>query len=642
MDSDSPIPETDLPPCELIADTGGICLLPFPRFYTPKGSPFHVASVCYLYTSTRVNQNVRKRFASMAEKLPALGIRVTIQSVPQLAPTQAIFTDSGQFPKWVHLDSSLRGDVGRSGGYKISVNQDGIVLHGADESGVQNACATLFQLIEDGPDVPGMEIDDYPVVPYRAVHLDCKGWAPRTPWLRKLIDSLSAIKINVLVLEYEAHLDYPSFPGLSSEGALSAREVQDLDVYARDNGITLVPLLSCVGNAGHVLSRPEYMTLREHPDSARAFCISSPESLDFLVSQINDLLPLHSGKMMHIGGDGAVLLGSHPSTQARAEELGGLDAVYLDYVGAICRYLYAQGVQPLIWDEIIRTMTDEQIKWLPPEAAIVFWLPDGLTPEIAPDVLTHLERYKVLKRPAWGSALISPKERFEAFDTIDAWAEVGELNYISGFMATVRTREFANSALLPPPEAFWPAIYYAADRAWTGKQTIVRELFPQRFVTRFYGVKNLEAQSRIWAGIVHLISDNLVLAHAFFKAEAPHVPKNTETAAFMESWTALQAFMRLFDEIEHSIRSNFIHIQNGTVDTLLAGNLRWRAQELKARIPDIITRFTQSAETMCGDMAVHEFIESAIGYTLRRLDEIEPLLSAFPLPSENLREPLGI
>ncbi len=634
--------EPELPSCELIADTGGVSLLPFPRNYTPRGSPFHVAPVCYLYISSRVNQYVRKRFVAMTDKLPALGIRIHIYSVSQLAPTQAIFTDSGQFPKWVNFEAQLRGDTARAGGYKLVVTQDGIVLHGADEGGVQHACATLHQLIEDGPDVPGMEIEDYPILRYRAVHLDCKGWPPRTTWIKKAIDTLASIKINILILEYEAHFDYPSMPNWAADGALSAREVQDLDTYARENGVTLVPLLSCVGNAGHVLARPEYAALREHPDSARMLCISNPDTLEFLVAQLSDLLPIHSGKMFHVGGDGTFLLGANATTQARAEELGGLDAVYLDHVGSITRFLCSNGVQPLVFDDMLRQMSDEQIKWLPPDVTIVFWLPEGLAPELAQDVLAHLERYKVLGRQAWGSAVLSPSEHFQSFDNIDAWAEIGEMNYITGFMASIRTRDFAKSAMLPPPEAFWARIFYAADRAWSGKQTIVRELFPQRFVTRFFGLKNLETQSRMWAGFVHAIGNNPLMAHTFFSAEAPHVPKNQETAQFLASWNAIQAFMRIFLEVENDVRGNFVNIQNGTADSLLAGHLRWQTQELKARATVLISQFSQIAENISGEWAVHEFIESSVAYTLRRLDEMEPLLAAFPLPAEELREPLGI
>src|SRR5204862_213188 len=207
-------------------------------------------------------------------------------------------------------------------------------------------------------------------------------------------------------------------------------------------------------------------------------------------AQINDLLPLHSGKIFHIGGDDAFLLGSNPATRKRAEELGGLEAVYLDHIGAVSRYLASQSFQPLIWDEMLREMTDEQIKWLTPDAALLFLLHEPLTPELVPDIISHLERYKILRRSAWGATMLSP---------------------------------------------------------------------------------------------------------------------NAPTLQFMEAWSALQEFQRLAAEVESELRGNFIHIQNGTADSLQAGLLRWKVQELKSRAPDLIAHFTQAAERISTELAVQEY-----------------------------------
>ncbi|HLX64424.1 MAG TPA: glycoside hydrolase family 20 zincin-like fold domain-containing protein [Planctomycetota bacterium] len=640
MDSNPEIP-SNLPPFEPIAESGSPALLPFPRHYTQRGSPFHVPPVGYLYVSQKANQNVRKRFLQLTEKIAALGMRAQINSAPQLGPLQAVFTDSAQYPKWVHVDPMLRGEAARADGYKLTVNQDGVVLHANDENGILYGCLTLLQLIEDGPDIPGMDIEDFPLLPYRAVHLDFKGWAPTGEWLRAAIDTLAGLKVNILIFEYESHFAYPSLPELAADGALTPQEIQDLDAYARDNGVRLVPLLSCVGNAGHVLARSEYAGLREHPDCARMYCVASTDAQNLLVAQLTDLLPLHPGKMAHIGGDGAFVLGTNPATQKRAEELGGVEAVYLDHIGALCRFLAGQSVQPLIWDELLREMSDDQIKWLTPDAAFIFWLPEGLTPGLAPDVIANLERYKVLRRSVWGSCVVSPAAAFGAFDCIDAWADVGQLNYISGFVATVRTREFARGGMLPAAESAWAAILYAADRAWSGKNTIVRELFPQRFAMRFFRQRNLENQSRIWAGYENLMTGNPGSAYQFFKSETA-APKNAETLRFMETWSGLQEFLRLALEIEAEIRENFVNIQTGSADALQGGLLRWRTQELKARAPNLIANFSQAAERICGEWAVHEYVESALAYTLRRLDELEPLLAGFELPAETFREPLAI
>lgn len=631
-------PEPEYPPCAPIADTGGIGLLPFPRIFVPRGAPFRVQPVSYLYISSRANQNTRRKFHLFSERLDSFGVKATVTSSVNLAPLQAVFTDSGQFPKWVKMEPTLRGDVNRSGGYQIIVNHDCVVIHGADENGIQNACWTLEQLIEDGPDVPGMEIDDYPIVKYRAVHLDCKGWPPSAEWLRKTIQVLASIKINVLILEYESHFHYDSAPELASEGALTPADIGVLDAFARDRGVTLVPLLSCIGNAAFVLTHDAYKGLREHADYPHMYCAANADAQNFLCGKLGELLPVHQGKIVHVGGDGAFLLGSNQATVQRATELGGMESVYLEHMGVFCRYLISQGVQPLMWDEALRNMSDAQVKWLPPEVAIAFWLPEGLTPDIAPEVLSHLERYKVMKRDLWCGVVISPARDYGGFDNVDAWAEVADAGYLLGFIATVRTRECANNGVLPPFETSWPAVYYAAERAWGGKQIIAREMFPQRFTMRYFGVhNNLERQSRIWAGLDGMLSGLYAPAQVFLGCDKDAVPRNAEGLAFLEAWAAANAFIAGEQEIESEVRGNFLHIQNGSADPLYTGRLRWRVEALKADAPAVISGFTQAATPFFGAMPVHEYVESVLAYTLRRLDELEPLLEAYPLPPEELR-----
>lgn len=640
---DTPAPDQadrpEQPPCPPIADTGGIGLLPFPRVFAQRGSPFRVASNSHLYLSSRANQNVRRKFHLFTERLLELGVRTAVSSSSNLAPLQAVYTDSGEFPKWVKMEMAMRGETARVGGYKISVNQDGIVLQGADETGIHNACSTLQQLIEDGPDIPGMEIDDYPILPYRAIHLDCKGWPPGIVWLKRSIQLLASVKINVLVLEYDAHFNYAAAPELAHEDGLNGAQILELDNFARDHGMTLVPLFSCVGNASHVLAHEQFAALREHPDFPHMYAASNPDAQKLLCARMAELLAVHLGKIVHIGGNGAFLLGSNPQTLKRAEELGGLDSVYLDHIGVLCRHLVAQGAQPVVWDDLIRNMSDAQIKWLPQETVLAFWLPEGLSPEGAPEVLAHLERYKVMKRDVWGGAVLSPATGYSAFDSLDAWGEVADMGYVSGLIASVSTRECANMGLLPPFESVWPAAFYAAERAWGGKQVIGRDLFPQRFVMRFFGIhNNLELQSRIWAALNAGITGEFQNACVYFDSVAPHVRMRADSLRFLKGWAEANALLVLHRDIETVIRANFSNIQNGTADALMTGRLRWQIQMLKEKAPGIIAWLSQHAAPFAGVSAIHEYIESSIAYTLRRLEEFEPLLESYPLPPEDLRD----
>ena len=474
-------------------------LLPYPRSVSLKGSPLRVTPVNFLCLAANASNDTRRRARAFCQQLQGVGFRTTLSTAEGLGPTQAVFAASGAFQRQPQLERPLRGETAKPEGYRLSITSDGALLHGADERGLFNAAATLRQLAEDNPNVPGMEIEDYPLLSTRALHLDFKGWPPTAAYLKQVLTLLSGLKINTLILEYESFFDFPSQPGLASDGALSAKELTEIELLAQDLGVTLVPLVPCLGNVGHVLRRPAYLPLREHPDYLQQYCPANPMTLEVVTAMMEDLLRIHSGKYFHIGGDEARLLGANAACKQRAKQLGGRSAVYLEYIGKVCRYLLMRERQPLVWDDMFRKMTDEQLKWLPPEVILTVWEYAGLGGRATPALLTNLDRYHRLGRPVWGAAARTPASRYEALDNIDAWAEAAELGYLTGLMTTTWTREHTCGGMFPPPESAWPAAFYAAERMWSGRQGPKRELFPEAFIMRLFGVADRHVQSRLWA-----------------------------------------------------------------------------------------------------------------------------------------------
>jgi hypothetical protein len=120
------------------------------------------------------------------------------------------------------------------------------------------------------------------------------------------------------------------------------------------------------------------------------------------------------------------------------------------------------------------------------------------------------------------------------------------------------------------------------------------------------------------------------------------IERNAETAHFLESWSAVQSVLRLVQDLELRVRDNFYNIQNGLAEPFETAQMRWRLEELKTKTPEVIARFGQHAMLISADAAGHEFIESALAYCMRRIDELDPLLGSYELPADDLREPLPI
>jgi len=571
-----------------------------------------------------------------------MGFRTAPETTSKLAPTQAYFTPSATFPKVDGSDRPLRGATASPEGYRLTVTATGALLYGADEQGLQHAGATLRQLIHDGPEVLGMEIEDFPLLPFRAMHLDFKGWAPNAEYLKTVISMFADLKINTLILEYESYFNFPSQPGLASEGALMPSELSEIDLYAQDLGVTLIPLVPCIGNAGHVLRIPAYASLREHSEYFLQYCPVVPETLGIVTAMLEDLASIHSGKFMHVGGDETRLLGVNPASEARAKQLGGRAALYLDYVGKVCRYLTAGGRSPMIWDDMFRRMSDEQVKWLPPETILTFWQYEGHGGRATPAILTNLDRYRKLGRKVWGAATRSPSSRYDSFDNIDAWTEAAEMGYLEGLITTAWTRDYTLGPMFQPPEVSWPGAHYAAERVWSGLKGLPREQFPQRFVARMFGVKDSGMQNRLWAAFDMLLRDHPRRAREFFIHEMKHATRNGATLAFLESWSALGSLAEYVKQFETDVSGNFSNLQAGCGDPFHSGRLRWRIMDAKNKLPGIISNFQHQALRLTHERHVQEYLESNLAYNIRKLEDMEALLGGYPLPPQEFQQPVAI
>jgi len=613
-------------------------LLPYPRSVSLRGASFHPAPSNYLYVSGAATALMRRRCFLMTKRLEEAGFRTIMQTSDRLQSGQAFFTVAATMPKLEGMEKTLHGPAAAREGYRMVVTTDGVFIQAADEQGMQNAGATLKQLLQDGPDIPGMVIEDYPLLAWRVMHWDFKGWAPSVEYMKFALSILADLKINAVILEYESYFNYPSQPGLASPGALTKPELEDIELFAQDLGISIIPLVPCLGNANYVLRLPEYAALREHPQYYQIYSPVMAESLGVVTAMMEDLCSVHQSKFLHIGGDESRLLGINPETAERAKQLGGRSALYLDYIGKVVRFLLSENRHPLIWDDSFRKMTDEQVRWLPPEAILTFWQYEGHDGHVTPTILSNLDRYKRLGRTVWGAATRSPAQRYDAFDNIDAWTEAAEMGYLEGLITTAWTRDHTLGGLYQPTEAAWPSTFYAAERVWSGLKGLPREHFSNRFTARMFGMKEGASQHRLWAAFDLMLRDHPRRAREYFIQEMKNAPRNRQTLAFLESWCALGGFKEYVKHFEDEISANFCNLQADRGDPFNCGRLRWRVQEAKGRLPPLIANFQAQAQRITVPGQIEEFLESAIAYNLRRLDEMEILLGSYPLPPKEWQQ----
>lgn len=249
---------------------------------------------------------------------------------------------------WIglNLDPNL---TGNSEVYQIDLYDEEIKIKAQTEAGLWNAMMTLGQLMQDAADqdanLPGGQIIDEPALAYRAVHLDVKHHLEKKEYYFELMDRLASIKINAIIIEIEDKLAYELQPNVGSSDAFSISEWKEIADYAIARNIRMSPLVQGLGHASFILKHPEYMELRDDPESDWAFNPLDDVTYDVQFDMYEDALKAFPhANYLHVGGDEV-----HTTGQNSGRTALELQLIWLNRVS---KYAASKNLTPIFWDDM--------------------------------------------------------------------------------------------------------------------------------------------------------------------------------------------------------------------------------------------------------------------------------------------------
>lgn len=269
-------------------------------------------------------------------------------------------------------------------GYKLIIEPDVIRIYSADDPGAFHAMQTLLQLmLQKHTQLPCMTIEDAPDLPNRGFMLDisrCK--VPKLETLFKLIDYLALFKYNQFQLYMEHTFTFKGHQDVWKQASpLTPEELQQIDRYCRERFIDLVPNFNSFGHFERWLRFPRYFSLAECP---KGFSIPElnkysdhgttlkpcPESLRFIKTLHNDLLPNFTSTQFNIGGDEPWELGYGASKERVERE--GKHRVYIDFLKDILAEVWKGDKHPMFWADILLERAD-MVGEIPAYARPLVW-----------------------------------------------------------------------------------------------------------------------------------------------------------------------------------------------------------------------------------------------------------------------------
>jgi hexosaminidase len=203
--------------------------------------------------------------------------------------------------------------------YSLVVKDDAVVLTADGPAGVLRGLATLRQSITNvrgGFAIPAMVIDDAPRFVWRGLMIDVARHFYSLPTLKRQIDAMELVKLNVLHLHLsdnegfrvESRL-YPKLHESSSPDFYSQADIRELVSYAADRGIRIVPEFDVPGHSLSILrAYPEFASgevgNRDYFSAmGSALNPAKPETFTFLDHLFGEMAALFPDQYFHVGGD---------------------------------------------------------------------------------------------------------------------------------------------------------------------------------------------------------------------------------------------------------------------------------------------------------------------------------------------------
>jgi hypothetical protein len=261
-------------------------------------------------------------------------------------PIETHARTTGLGPRIELLRREERGD-----GYRIVVEEGLVRAVGDGEAGLRYAVETLGQLVR-GRVIPACEIEDAPDLPRRGVLLDIsRGKVPTLETLKSLVDFMVGLKLNLLMLYTEHVFRFRRHPLIGENASpMAAAELRELDRYARERHVELVPTLQSLGHMHQILKHPRYRKLAE---SEKGWSISPAleETYQLLDDLYSEYLGNFASPWLNANCDEPVDLGKGLS-RARAEAEGAA-SVFAAHVARVQKLAAKHGKRTMIWADFL-------------------------------------------------------------------------------------------------------------------------------------------------------------------------------------------------------------------------------------------------------------------------------------------------
>jgi len=395
--------------------------------------------------------------------------------------------------------------------YQLNVSSNQMKIVANNDLGALHAFETVLQLLasdQEGYYFPVCSINDKPRFEWRGLMIDAARHFMPVDVIKRNIDGLVAVKMNVLHLHLSDdqgfRVESKKFPKLteqSSDGLFYTQEqIKDIIVYADARGVRIVPEFDIPGHAtSWCVAYPELASAPGPYQLERNAGIFNPtinptleSTYTFLESLFDELCPLFSDPFFHIGGDEneGKQWNANADIQAfmKKNNIPDNHSLQAYFNQRLLKILNKNGKVMMGWDEIMHPQ-------LPNAAVIQSWRgKEGLEKAAK-------SGYQVLLSNGYYIDLMQPTNEHYAVDPLpsDLALTDAQKKLILGGEATIWSELVSPMTI---DSRIWPRTAAIAERLWSSAEVkdlddLYRRLQPISFRLEELGLTHLKNQDVI-------------------------------------------------------------------------------------------------------------------------------------------------
>ncbi|MEI6751762.1 MAG: beta-N-acetylhexosaminidase [Paludibacter sp.] len=367
--------------------------------------------------------------------------------------------------------------------YTLTSTPTKIIVKAASPNGLFYGFQTLRQLFPPAIElqnsnathwtIPGVNIEDAPLYPYRGLHLDVSRHFFDKKFIMKYIDMMAMYKYN----KFHWHLTddqgwrievkrYPQLTktsayrieskGDTTGGFYTQQDIKEIVAYARERFVEVIPEIEMPGHAQAVLAAYPEFSCSGGPFKVETtwgifndvFCAGNDKTFEFLENVLDEIVPLFPSKYIHIGGDECPKIRWERCVKCQArmkrENLWTEHELQGYFMKRIEKHLQEKGKRIIGWEEVLEGGVSKS-------ATIMSWLSlkagtqaaqQGNDVIMCPEKLCYFDHYQGLETEepeAFGYGRFLPLKAAYSFNPMPKELSSEQATHILGGQANVWT-----------------------------------------------------------------------------------------------------------------------------------------------------------------------------------------------------------